>query len=282
MAAEGRLFEKFKFLHPQIQECAKAIEAELKLGKVPADTSDKKKRKSAFLPPVPTPSVTVPSSSSTSPGASSSSSSVAATVECAMKERKGTKLACAHCHKEAPKVCKQCGVVRYCGRDCQRTHWPVHKRQCDDIFDAHRRKMYQEVPFDTLIPRRMQYHTLTTCKDPAWAMYQRALFRLGQMMYRKNGRCAVLIPLHEGFPLATEDWYEEIAHWSAILPHVSALPLNELTQHNDTVKEKVASYNPRTEVVVEVFYHGPVRRDRPLVKAMASRVFVLRAPTRST
>ncbi len=40
-------------------------------------------------------------------------------------------LSCAHCgHRIAPKVCGQCKDVHYCGRECQTTHWPAHKKEC--------------------------------------------------------------------------------------------------------------------------------------------------------
>ncbi|KAF8068588.1 hypothetical protein FPV67DRAFT_1081966 [Lyophyllum atratum] len=28
------------------------------------------------------------------------------------------------------KTCSSCKLVRYCGRDCQRAHWPAHKKFC--------------------------------------------------------------------------------------------------------------------------------------------------------
>ena len=28
------------------------------------------------------------------------------------------------------KVCKSCMFVRYCNADCQRNHWPTHKKEC--------------------------------------------------------------------------------------------------------------------------------------------------------
>ena len=34
------------------------------------------------------------------------------------------------CAKEGTSRCTGCGVVAYCGRDCQKTHWKVHKPQC--------------------------------------------------------------------------------------------------------------------------------------------------------
>ena len=43
---------------------------------------------------------------------------------------------CAHCAAQAPsgtslKSCSRCGIVLYCGRDCQLAHWKAgHKRSC--------------------------------------------------------------------------------------------------------------------------------------------------------
>ena len=38
---------------------------------------------------------------------------------------------CSHCKKEAPaKECSGCNRVFYCNADCQRQHWPEHKKSC--------------------------------------------------------------------------------------------------------------------------------------------------------
>jgi len=40
---------------------------------------------------------------------------------------------CADCGEEGGaslKVCKLCMFVRYCNADCQRNHWPSHKKEC--------------------------------------------------------------------------------------------------------------------------------------------------------
>ena len=39
---------------------------------------------------------------------------------------------CASCGKADAtlKVCKACMTVKYCGRDCQVSHWPTHKKAC--------------------------------------------------------------------------------------------------------------------------------------------------------
>ena len=40
--------------------------------------------------------------------------------------------ACAHCERHEPTLssCSRCGLVKYCGRDCQRAHWKEHKPLC--------------------------------------------------------------------------------------------------------------------------------------------------------
>lgn len=42
--------------------------------------------------------------------------------------------ACVHCGnaREVVKtlVCGQCGKARYCNRECQKSHWPIHKKEC--------------------------------------------------------------------------------------------------------------------------------------------------------
>ena len=40
--------------------------------------------------------------------------------------------ACANCERVNPRMssCARCGLVFYCGRDCQSVHWKEHKPQC--------------------------------------------------------------------------------------------------------------------------------------------------------
>merc|ERR1712224_200548 len=38
---------------------------------------------------------------------------------------------CAACGASQPsRQCGRCRAVHYCGRDCQRQHWPTHKANC--------------------------------------------------------------------------------------------------------------------------------------------------------
>ena len=37
---------------------------------------------------------------------------------------------CALCQRQANKTCSRCGIATYCSRDCQTTHWKVHKKTC--------------------------------------------------------------------------------------------------------------------------------------------------------
>ena len=45
------------------------------------------------------------------------------------------KMSCAGCGKEDAKRCAGCGTVAYCGKECQKAGWKLHKRFC------HRRKL---------------------------------------------------------------------------------------------------------------------------------------------
>ena len=37
---------------------------------------------------------------------------------------------CVVCGKETKSRCTACWLVRYCSKECQKQHWPVHKQTC--------------------------------------------------------------------------------------------------------------------------------------------------------
>ena len=51
------------------------------------------------------------------------------------KKKKHT---CLFCLKEVKGLqgCSRCGTARYCDRECQLKHWPVHKNTCLDSNDT--------------------------------------------------------------------------------------------------------------------------------------------------
>ena len=48
---------------------------------------------------------------------------------------RGMHYECAYCKQtaKATKLCKGCGLFKYCGKECQRMHWPKHKPICQEI-----------------------------------------------------------------------------------------------------------------------------------------------------
>ena len=50
---------------------------------------------------------------------------------------------CAACGKAGDnlKTCTSCKQVKYCNRDCQKLHWPKHKKECKQIADSSNRNM---------------------------------------------------------------------------------------------------------------------------------------------
>lgn len=45
-----------------------------------------------------------------------------------------SKVICGLCGKDASSFCSQCNLVAYCSRECQSTHWKVHKVHCNPHF----------------------------------------------------------------------------------------------------------------------------------------------------
>ena len=55
---------------------------------------------------------------------------------------------CVTCMKAVPEVaklksCKACRSVYYCSKECQRAHWPLHKRECPRSCAADRGRLYE-------------------------------------------------------------------------------------------------------------------------------------------
>ena len=43
---------------------------------------------------------------------------------------------CHYCHKKPSKAtCSRCNYTRYCSKDCQKTHWKMHKTVCEEFAD---------------------------------------------------------------------------------------------------------------------------------------------------
>uniref|UniRef100_A0A7S2Q2D3 MYND-type domain-containing protein n=1 Tax=Skeletonema marinoi TaxID=267567 RepID=A0A7S2Q2D3_9STRA len=53
---------------------------------------------------------------------------------------------CGHCmqRKEKLLICTRCKIIKYCGRDCQRADWPIHRNLCkgSDLNAASKRQRY--------------------------------------------------------------------------------------------------------------------------------------------
>jgi tetratricopeptide (TPR) repeat protein len=59
-------------------------------------------------------------------------------LEAAVKDRlfqtsSAELLSCVVCGDEGKSSCSKCKQVRYCGRECQLKHWPIHKRICKKV-----------------------------------------------------------------------------------------------------------------------------------------------------
>uniref|UniRef100_A0A7S0C5T9 MYND-type domain-containing protein n=1 Tax=Proboscia inermis TaxID=420281 RepID=A0A7S0C5T9_9STRA len=44
--------------------------------------------------------------------------------------QKGYVVCCKVCNEPAKNKCSRCKTMNYCGQDCQRAHWKVHKKTC--------------------------------------------------------------------------------------------------------------------------------------------------------
>ena len=60
------------------------------------------------------------------------------TIDSSSTNSKKKKNICLFCLKEVEGLqgCSRCGTARYCDRECQLKHWPVHKNSCQDSNDA--------------------------------------------------------------------------------------------------------------------------------------------------
>ena len=75
------------------------------------------------------------SSSNDDTGLSNELSSMTIDTSSSTKKKKNT---CLFCLKEVQGLqgCSRCGTARYCDRECQLKHWPVHKNNCLDSNDT--------------------------------------------------------------------------------------------------------------------------------------------------
>ena len=63
--------------------------------------------------------------------------------QAAMEEAGGSLKKCEVCDEGNARRCTACFMIRYCGSQCQRMHWPKHKKQCKET-----RKLYVQVKFN--------------------------------------------------------------------------------------------------------------------------------------
>jgi len=75
---------------------------------------------------------------------------------------------CDNCHTQGKKtkICKGCGVTRYCNVECQRRHWPKHQRVClNQSICIHRVMKAQRMVVLMSVNKIMGLHYLTSNKD---------------------------------------------------------------------------------------------------------------------
>jgi hypothetical protein len=57
---------------------------------------------------------------------------------------------CAECGEEGGvslKTCKACMLVRYCSAECQRKHWPTHKKPCKErVAELREEALFKDPP----------------------------------------------------------------------------------------------------------------------------------------
>ena len=78
------------------------------------------------------------SSSSNYDGLSNELSSMSIDTTSSSSNNNNKKNTCLFCLKDVEGLqgCSRCGTARYCGRECQAKHWPVHKNSCQDSNDT--------------------------------------------------------------------------------------------------------------------------------------------------
>jgi hypothetical protein len=53
-----------------------------------------------------------------------------------VEDREDLEIICPVCNKGAERKCSKCKRAWYCGRDCQVSHWKVHKKSCKEMAAA--------------------------------------------------------------------------------------------------------------------------------------------------
>ena len=68
------------------------------------------------------------------------------------------------CDKPGSKKCARCGMVSYCGRDCQQKHWKTHKKVCGKA-DGKASSRKAKAPTEDLVKEEMGRMRLTPSSD---------------------------------------------------------------------------------------------------------------------